>query len=166
VRIRTLHAVLLAGVLVLPACGSADQVVAPPGVAHQTRIVRAQLRPAGWRVTLVLPGHTTRICGDGRATVRMSVSAVASGVTAVAPIGHPHLTAWLFQQPQQAAACLSRFAVANGDIAQPTDGGLLVLHPLSGPQVAATAGRYFVIVSTSGPLAPMRRAAERALARL
>jgi hypothetical protein len=164
-RIRTLQAVLLAGVLVLPACGSADQVVAPPGVVRQTRIVRAQLRPAGWRVTLVLPGHTTRICGDGRKTVRMSVSAVASGVAAVAPIGHPHLTAWLFPQPGQAAACLTRFAVARGVPDQPDD-GLLVLHTLNGPEVAATAGRYFVIVSTAGPLAPMRRAAERALARL
>lgn len=166
VRIRALHAGVLVGVLLLPACGSADRVVAPPGVGRQARIVRAQLRPAGWRVTLILPDHATRICGGRRATVLMSVSAIAPALTAVAPIGHPHMTAFLFPRPQVAAACLTEFLAADGDVSGSEIGSVHVVHTLTAVQAAATAHRYFVIVSTDGRVAPMRRAAERALARL
>jgi hypothetical protein len=166
VRIGAVIAVLAVGPLVLAGCGSADRVVAPRGVHRQAARARAELREAGWKVTLVLPGHGTRICGDGRVAVRMSVSAVEPRVPAAAPIGHPHLTAWLFPHPREASECLSRFLAAGGDASGSETATVHVLHTPTEVQVVARAGRYFVIASGDGPLGPLRRAAERAFARL
>jgi hypothetical protein len=166
VRIRAVLAVLVVGLLALPACGTAERVVAPPGVRRQARVARAELARAGWRVTLVLPAYTTRVCGDHRTKVRMSVSAIAPGVAAAPPMGHPHLTAFLFPNPQEAATCLTEFLAASGAATRAEAGPIHVVHPPTAERLAARAGRYLVIASTQGPLAPMRRAAVRALARL
>ena len=115
---------------------------------------------------MVLPGHSTRICGGKLRRVSLDVSANQLHLSAGVALRHPHLSAWLFPSWQQAVACLKAFVRGAGATPKPGNGVEQV--PATGDQihVVEQVHGYFVLTSSNGSPAVLKRASERAFVKL
>ena len=133
-----------------------------PGAAD---FARGQLAQAGWTVNSVLTGRSTRICGKAQ-RVLLEVSANELHLAGGAALRHPHLSAWVFPHMQQAVACLKAYVRGAGVTPEPGSGVEQVIKTLGQTHVIEVVRDYLVLTSSNGSPVELKRASERAFARL
>ncbi len=136
------------------------------GVPGTAEFARQQLGSAGWKVNTVLTGQSTGICGGRARRVVLDVSADQLHLSGGVALKHPHLSAWLFPHWQQAVACLKAYVRGSGAVPKPGNGVEQVFKTLGQTHVAEQVHGYFVLTSSNGSPAALKRASERAFAAL
>ncbi|HEY3766078.1 MAG TPA: hypothetical protein VGL44_13055 [Gaiellales bacterium] len=150
--------------LVPAACGSGAN--GDQNVPSAAAFARQQLAQAGWTVNMVLTRQSTGICGGRMRRVLLDVSANQVHLSGGVALKHPHLSAWLFPRWQQAVACLKAYVRGSGAVPKAGNGVEQVFKTLGQTHVAEQVHGYFVLTSSTGSPAALKRASERAFAGL